>query len=138
VDGHPANSWSAIIPQPVMGVPGGMVDDVLEQNENDALTVNVWTPAADGAKRPVLVWVSCGAFTFSSGADPFTDGERLARKHDVVVATFNCRPGLLGFLYLGDVLGGDYSAGTPGSSTRSQPSSGCATTSGTSVAMPTT
>jgi carboxylesterase type B len=32
----------------------------------------------------------------------------------VVVATFNCRPGLLGFLYLGDVLGGEYTAGNVG------------------------
>jgi para-nitrobenzyl esterase len=111
---RPATAWSAIIPQPVMGVPGGVVDGVLAQNETDALTINVWTPAADAGKRPVMVWVSCGAFTFSSGADPFTDGERLARTHDVVVATFNCRPGLLGFLYLGDVLGGEYTAGNAG------------------------
>jgi para-nitrobenzyl esterase len=111
---RPATAFGSIIPQPTRGVPGGLIRTDLAHSEVDGLSVNVWTPGADGERRPTIVIVSCGAFTFSSGADPTSDGERLARKHDIVVATFNCRPGLLGFLYLGDVLGEEYAAGNAG------------------------
>jgi para-nitrobenzyl esterase len=109
-----ATAFGPIIPQPVMGVPGGQVQGAPALSEADALTANVWTPGTDNQKRPVMVWISCGAFMFSNSGDAVTDCENLARQHDVVGVTFNCRPGLLGFLYLGDVLGGDYQAGNAG------------------------
>jgi para-nitrobenzyl esterase len=66
----------------------------------DTLTLNVWTPACDGAKRPVLVWIHGGGFTTGSGSWPIYDGSRLARRGDVVVVTINYRIGALGFLAL--------------------------------------
>src|SRR5439155_3883218 len=53
----------------------------------DCLTLNIWTPAADGVKRPVMVWIHGGAFVTGSGATPWYDGKSFARTHDVVLVT---------------------------------------------------
>ena len=66
----------------------------------DCLRVNVWTPAADGAPRPVMVWIHGGGFTGGSGATPWYDGRAFCRRGDVVVVTLNYRLGVLGFLDL--------------------------------------
>ena len=76
-----------------------------EQSE-DCLSLNVWTPALDGKRRPVMVWVHGGAFTIGSGSQPLYDGSVLARRGDVVVVTINYRLGPLGFLRLADVTNG--------------------------------
>ena len=67
----------------------------------DCLYLNVWTPAADTGKRPVLVWIHGGGFTSGSGSQPSYDPTALVTRGDVVVATLNYRLGALGFLYLG-------------------------------------
>jgi para-nitrobenzyl esterase len=74
----------------------------------DCLFLNVWTPAADGRKRPVMFYSHGGGFTIGSGAAPYQDGGNLARTWDVVVVATNHRLGLLGFLYLGDIAGDEY------------------------------
>jgi para-nitrobenzyl esterase len=61
------------------------------------LHLNVFTPACDGARRPVLVWIHGGAFVTGGGAMPWYDGSSLARRGDVVVVTLNYRLGALGF-----------------------------------------
>ena len=76
-----------------------------EQSE-DCLYLNVWTPALDGKRRPVMVWIHGGAFTIGSGSQPLYDGSVLARRGDVVVVTINYRLGPLGFLRLADVTNG--------------------------------
>jgi para-nitrobenzyl esterase len=63
----------------------------------DCLFLNVWTPAAAGSKRPVLVWIHGGAFTSGSGSVPIYNGAALAAE-GVVVVTVNYRLGVLGFL----------------------------------------
>jgi para-nitrobenzyl esterase len=67
-------------------------------DSEDCLTLNVWTPGLDGAKRPVMVWVHGGSFTGGSGSEGLYRGGLLAREDDVVVVTINYRLGLLGFL----------------------------------------
>lgn len=81
----------------------------------DCLSVNVWTPAADGAARPVIVFVYGGAFVAGSTAGelyrdgpPIYDGGRLAATQDVVVVTLNYRLGALGFLAGVGGLEGNY------------------------------
>jgi para-nitrobenzyl esterase len=64
----------------------------------DCLYLNVWTPAADSRRRPVLVWLHGGAFIMGSGSTVLYDGARLARRGDVVVVTLNYRLGALGYL----------------------------------------
>jgi para-nitrobenzyl esterase len=72
----------------------------------DCLTLNVWTPACDAQRRPVLVWIHGGAFLIGSGATPIYNGEDLATRGDVVVVTINYRLGALGFAQLGLAVGG--------------------------------
>jgi para-nitrobenzyl esterase len=78
-----------------------------EPQSEDCLYLNVWTPALDGARRPVMVWIHGGGFTIGSGSSPMYDGTALAERGDVVVVTINYRLGALGFLCL------PASAGTP-------------------------
>lgn len=79
--------------------------------------LNVWTPMiGDGRKRPVMFYSHGGGFTTGNGGaevypdDLFHDGGALARNYDVVVVTHNHRLGLLGYLYLGEILGEEYAA----------------------------
>ena len=80
-----------------------------EQSE-DCLTLSVWTPALDGKRRPVMVWIHGGGFTIGSGSQPIYDGSVLARRGDVVLVTVNYRLGPLGYLRLADVTGGKIAA----------------------------
>ena len=68
-----------------------------------ASTLNVWTPGADGARRPVMVWIHGGAFVTGSGSTPWYDGTSFAARGDVVVVTLNYRLGAFGFLHLADL-----------------------------------
>ena len=74
----------------------------------DCLVLNVWTPATDNAKRPVMVWLHGGGFSAGSGASTWYDGVRLAQKQDVVLVTINHRLNVFGYLYLGDLGGGEF------------------------------
>jgi para-nitrobenzyl esterase len=76
----------------------------------DCLFLNVWTPALDGKKRPVMVYLHGGGYVNGSAGSTAQDGGRLAAVYDVVVVAPNHRLGLLGFLWLGDLLGGDYAS----------------------------
>jgi len=67
----------------------------------DCLRVNIWTPANDNKKRPVMVWLHGGGFQAGSGQELKSyDGERLSRRGDVVVVSLNHRIGVLGHLNL--------------------------------------
>ncbi|MFK0050512.1 carboxylesterase/lipase family protein [Streptomyces sp. NPDC090741] len=79
---------------PVLGGHG------LPPFDEDCLTLNVWTPGADDARRPVLVWIHGGAFISGSGAMPNYSGETFARNGDLVVVNLNYRLGPLGLLSL--------------------------------------
>jgi len=76
-----------------------------EQSE-DCLYLNVWTPGADRARRPVMVWIHGGAFSIGGAAQSIYDGRTLARRGNVVVVTINYRLGPLGFLRLTDLTNG--------------------------------
>lgn len=70
----------------------------------DCLRLNVWTPALDGKKRPVLVYFHGGGF--SSGSAIEQDGyggECLSRYGDVVVCSVNHRLNAFGFTDLSKV-----------------------------------
>lgn len=69
----------------------------------ECLVLNIWTPANDSKKRPVMVYSHGGGFTTGSGGSTAQDGANLARMYDVVVVATNHRLGLLGFLYLDEI-----------------------------------
>ncbi|CAN5443556.1 carboxylesterase/lipase family protein [soil metagenome] len=71
-----------------------------EALSEDCLFLNVWTPASDGKKRPVMVYIHGGAYNTGSGASPWYDGTKLAKRGDVVVVTVNHRLNAFGYLYL--------------------------------------
>lgn len=78
----------------------------------DCLYLNVYTPAADEQKRPVLFWIHGGAFIQGSANE--YSGRALAAENDVVVVMINYRLGPFGFLdlsSLGEVYEGSASLG---------------------------
>lgn len=75
----------------------------------DCLSLNVWTPSLDsGTKRPVMVWLHGGAFSFGSANSLRLQGMRLCRRGDVVLVTVNQRLNIFGHLDLSDVGGVEY------------------------------
>ena len=78
--------------------------DMLAVGE-DCLTLHVWTPALDNSKRPVMVWLHGGAFSYGSANSPRYDSTRLARRNDVVVVAVNHRLNVFGHLDLSDIGG---------------------------------
>ncbi len=76
--------------------------------DENCLYLNVWTPAIDGKKRPVMFYNHGGGFILGSGGTWYQDGGNLARNHDVVTVSTNHRLGLLGFLFLADIAGEGY------------------------------
>lgn len=62
----------------------------------DCLFLNIWTPAARGDRRPVMVWLHGGGFIAGSGSERQFDGHALARRGAILV-TINYRLGRLGF-----------------------------------------
>jgi len=73
--------------------------DTLSVGE-DCLTLHVWTPGLDNRKRPVLVWLHGGAFSYGSANSPRYDSVNLARRNDVVVVAVNHRLNIFGHLDL--------------------------------------
>lgn len=72
-------------------------DDVSE----DCLKINVWTPAIDNKKRPVIVWLHGGGFVNGNGIEQDGyHGENISRLGDVVFCSLNHRLGALGFTNL--------------------------------------
>jgi para-nitrobenzyl esterase len=74
----------------------------------DCLRLNVWTPAADRARRPVMIWLHGGGFEAGSGSSMLYDGTNLCRRGDVVAVSINHRLGLFGHCHLADVAGADF------------------------------
>lgn len=76
----------------------------ITQTSEDCLYLNVWTPGCDDRKRPVMVWIHGGGFLTGSGSQLIYNGRNLAVNGDVVVVSINYRLGVLGFLYLNELI----------------------------------
>jgi para-nitrobenzyl esterase len=74
---------------------------VVDGMSEDCLSLNLWTPALDEGKRPVLVYFHGGGYANGTVNEPVYDGAALARRGDVVVVTVNHRLNGFGYLYLG-------------------------------------
>lgn len=117
---EPAPSWSATLdatrhpnrcPQPpypeVLAGP-----EIPGEQSEDCLYLNVHTPAADRAGRPVICWIHGGGYLQGSANE--YDGSVLAREQDCVVVTINYRLNVFGFCdvsALGDAYAGSVSRG---------------------------
>jgi para-nitrobenzyl esterase len=111
-DVRPTLAWGPVSPQPQAPFPDNQEQRFLNRSDDgfageDMLRLNVWTPAMSSGRRPVLVWIHGGAYTWGSSQKvQACDGERLAREHDVVVVSMNHRLNIFGFLDLSQ-LGGE-------------------------------
>jgi carboxylesterase type B len=63
----------------------------------DCLFLNVWRPATNDGKLPVIVFVHGGSNVSGYTADPMYEGATLARTANAVVVTVNYRLGVFGF-----------------------------------------
>lgn len=77
---------------------GGLFGPGAYGMSEDCLSLNVWTPGCDDARRPVLVFVHGGAFRLGTGTAATYAGSTLSARGDVVVVTLNYRLGALGFM----------------------------------------
>ncbi|NVM52601.1 MAG: carboxylesterase/lipase family protein [Candidatus Helarchaeota archaeon] len=104
----PKDPWDGVLDATKFGPYASQGYSVLQdllgratnQSEADCLTLNVWTPAIDDAKRPVMVWIHGGAFVSGGAAMSVYDGSALANRGNIVVVTLNYRLGALGFAYI--------------------------------------
>jgi len=100
---RPAQQFEKSAPQgdhPIQGFASSTPRD------EDCLYLNVYTPAPDGAKRPVMFWIHGGGYTHGAGSEDLYDGGPLAVRGDVVVVTIHYRLGALGFADFEDVIEG--------------------------------
>lgn len=85
-------------------------DDVSE----DCLKINVWTPALDTQKRPVLVWLHGGGFVNGNAVEQDGyHGENISRLGNIVFCSLNHRLGALGYSHL-KAAGGPTASGNVG------------------------
>lgn len=98
MDNRYANSYSSFVDH-------WNYDDVSE----DCLRLNIWTPAVDTKKRPVMVWLHGGGYTNGNAIEQDGyDGENFSRKGDIVFVSINHRLGSIGFSDLSGVGGEKY------------------------------
>ena len=92
-----ASAFGHACPQ-LKGIYPPWVDTHLDEVgiDEDCLTLNVWTPAADDQRSlPVMFYIHGGNMQYGAGSIPMYDGRFLAAQ-GVVVVTINYRIGYLG------------------------------------------
>ena len=112
----PPSTWIGVRDALALGTPAPQsAKTVYGEREphpgEECLVLNVWTPAIDGKRRPVLFYNHGGGFSTGSAGSVAQDGGQLAANHDVVVVASNHRLGIMGYLAL-DEIGGDVYAGS--------------------------
>lgn len=104
-----ADSWSGVREATSIGFAAPQTAHMIAgfaasgPQDEDCLNLNIFTPAADGQQRPVLLWIHGGGFTHGAGYEALYDGGPLAVRGDVVVVTINYRLGAFGFLRLPEI-----------------------------------
>jgi para-nitrobenzyl esterase len=85
---------------PPLGAYGPSSPQQGQAGSEDCLFLNVWTPARDARRRPVMLYFHGGAYSSGSTNSPLLDGRHLAARGDVVVVTVGHRLNVFGYLYL--------------------------------------
>jgi len=85
---------------------GASESNPLFVGKEDSLTLNVITPAVDGGRRPVVVYIHGGANWLESSRVSLYHMDAIAQRGDVVAVSMNYRLGVFGALDL-SVLGDD-------------------------------
>ena len=81
----------------------------LHKQSEDCLTLNIWMADDDAkTKKPVMVWFHGGVYGWGGTADPICDGHNFVKAHnDIIYVSINSRLGVLGYIDLSDVPGGE-------------------------------
>ena len=98
-----ATSFGYVCPLLDLGKPSGelYVPHRYWPMNEDCMNLNIWTPACDDAKRPVLVWLHGGGYEAGSAIEHIAyEGENMSRYGDVVTVSINHRLNILGYLDL--------------------------------------
>lgn len=109
----PLEPWTGIrdalqLGNPAIQAPNQTYGENEPEPGEDCLFLNVWTPANDHKKRPVMFYNHGGGFSTGSGGSVAQDGANLARFFDVVVVQTNHRLGIMGYLFLDELAGAGY------------------------------
>ncbi|KAI1264661.1 carboxylesterase type B [Xylariaceae sp. FL1019] len=98
---RPAKDWTGVLNATAYGNTcwqGSPFYAIYTPQDEDCLTINVWTPANTTKDAlPVMVWVHGGGFFIGGGAEQEVIGNLLAEE-GVVVVKFNYRLNAFGFL----------------------------------------
>ena len=113
-DPEPVEPWNGLLEATGYGYVCPLMDDerpgsdlgtphrIGVQNEN-CQNLNVWTPACDGEKRPVMVWLHGGAFTGGSSMEQIAyEGANLCKYGQIVFVSINHRLNVLGYCDLSE------------------------------------
>ncbi len=75
----------------------------------DCLYLNIWVNHTNGQKdKPVMVFLHGGSYGWGGTADPIYDGKALVNKHsDIILVTVGYRVGMMGFVDLSYLKGGE-------------------------------
>ena len=75
----------------------------------DCLKLNVWVNRSnDSSDKPVMVFFHGGSYAWGAASDPIYDGQNLVSKYDdLILVSVEFRSGLLGFIDLSSVEGGE-------------------------------
>ena len=106
---RPPQPWTGVRETVCFGKTAPQKERRAEEYSEDCLFLNIWSPAADGKKRPVLFYIHGGSFAAGAGSDPEYNGVNLVHAGDCVVVTVNYRLGVLGFLDFSE-LGEEFEA----------------------------
>jgi para-nitrobenzyl esterase len=109
----PLEPWTGVRDAIKLGTPAMQSPNTVYGKDEplpgeDCLFLNIWTPANDHGKRPVVFYNHGGGFSTGSGGSTGQDGANLARFFNVVVVETNHRLNIFGYLYLGEVAGEKY------------------------------
>ncbi len=112
---EPADPWEGVFEATNYGYVCPLLDFTARPNGELAVphrfwvmnehcqNLNIWTPACDGKKRPVMVWLHGGGFEAGSAIEQIAyEGENMCRLGDVVVISINHRLNVLGYCDLSD------------------------------------
>lgn len=80
------------------------VDNSIQGSE-DCLTLNVYTPACDEKKRPVVIWIHGGAYLTGNHTSATKLGGKMCVDSDIVVVTIQYRLGAFGCVNFASLSG---------------------------------